>query len=60
MGEDDLETGDGTTISTTKDKYFSSSATMNNQIPPQYKPLTLIEKKFLLAVERGDLASVRR
>lgn len=59
MGEDDLETGDGTIIITQKDKYFSSSA-MNSQIPPQYKPLTLIEKKFLLAVERGDLASVRR
>ncbi|RWS29121.1 transient receptor potential-gamma protein-like protein [Leptotrombidium deliense] len=26
----------------------------------QFKPLTLFEKKFLLAVERGDLAGVRR
>ncbi|CAG2184310.1 unnamed protein product, partial [Oppiella nova] len=30
------------------------------QVPPQYKPLTLTEKRFLLAVERGDLPAVRR
>ncbi|CAG2114527.1 unnamed protein product, partial [Medioppia subpectinata] len=31
-----------------------------NQVPPQYKPLTILEKRFLLAVERGDLPAVRR
>lgn len=31
-----------------------------SQVPPQYKPLTLLEKRFLLAVERGDLPAVRR
>lgn len=29
-------------------------------LPNLPKPLTLEEKKFLLAVERGDLANVRR
>lgn len=32
----------------------------SSQVPPQFKPLTYLEKRFLLAVERGDLASVRR
>lgn len=33
------------------------TGTMSLDLP---KPLTIDEKKFLLAVERGDLANVRR
>jgi hypothetical protein len=35
--------------------------TTNSNVTPNLpKPLTLEEKKYLLAVERGDVASVRR
>lgn len=43
-----------------KSSFAPTPAAPPIQIPPQYKPLTLLEKKFLLAVERGDLPAVRR
>lgn len=39
-----------------KEPFESSSAT----VPPLLKQLTPLEKKFLLAVERGDLPAVKR
>jgi hypothetical protein len=62
MGEElDPEIGCDINFDETKINYQTSSLPMNSQqVPPQYKPLTLLEKRFLLAVERGDLPAVRR
>ena len=44
-----------------KSNYYEMKYQANqSEVPPQYKPLTLLEKRFLLAVERGDLPAVRR
>jgi hypothetical protein len=64
MGEEsDPEIGCDINSDETKLNYQSSSLRLpmnSQQVPPQYKPLTLLEKRFLLAVERGDLPAVRR
>ncbi|GFY79576.1 hypothetical protein TNIN_146111 [Trichonephila inaurata madagascariensis] len=46
-------------MSPTAPPAYSSSTNMNRP-PPKEGSLTLEEKRFLVAVERGDLASTRR
>ncbi|GFX60095.1 hypothetical protein TNCV_4532561 [Trichonephila clavipes] len=46
-------------MSPTAPPAYSSSTNMNRR-PPKEGSLTLEEKRFLVAVERGDLASTRR
>lgn len=50
--------------STSKDNLIKSEENLHDEVedlmPPEEKPLTSIEKTFLLLAERGDCATVRR
>ncbi|GFT54590.1 hypothetical protein NPIL_307141 [Nephila pilipes] len=54
-----LSTKSSENMSPTAPPAYSSSTNMNRP-PPKEGSLTLEEKRFLVAVERGDLASTRR